>query len=788
MRPLSILSTLLVSAGAQAQCGAVVGTFPYQEGFEAGPAWLTGGASNDWAWGTPVKPVINSAGGGTQSWVVGGLTGSFYNYGEQSWLEGPCFDFTALPYPYVSFKIFWECERTYDGLGFQYSLDQGNSWQNVGSVNDPPTCFDQNWFNTPNINNLNLASPKHGWSGRVGTTLGSCAGGQGSTGWVTASHCLSFLAGEPSVKFRFVFGAGTTCNSYDGIAIDDVYIGEAPAEPVGLQYECFANELEIQDSQTCADSMLWDFGDPASGVANTSTLPTPSHSFSGPGQYSVTYTRFFACRSPISTTLAINVVDLQITTTDPTCAGNDGTANAVVTGSTEPPTYSWTGNGVNATTSSITGLSSGTYNLYVYAGGTCPTGASVTLAPPPNAPQLAITSTDVLCHGESSGSATVSINSGTPGFTINWAPQGGTGATASNLPAGNYTCTVTDAQQCSAQASVTITQPPELVVTAQDDLPICDGDEATLTVDASGGTPALSFSWSPNGPLVSPSTSTTYTVLVTDANGCTSSDEVSVIVGSVSQPRFTVQDTIGCAPHCATFISEDEGELIYDFGDGSIGAGGASTVHCYNGSGTFEVTLTVTNDQGCAGSWTLEDAVHVLQTPMASFFADPPVTTIKFPDVRLINTSAGADSVWWTIGFGADSIITDYDALFRFDSVGCYPVRLRVMSANGCTAETGYTLCVEDEFAAYIPNAFTPNGDGFNDFWGVITTVGEPREFELLVFDRWGGVLFQATEKGQFWDGESGGETPIGTYPWLLRLRDTGGRVQERAGHVTLLR
>ncbi len=109
-------------------------------------------------------------------------------------------------------------------------------------------------------------------------------------------------------------------------------------------------------------------------------------------------------------------------------------------------------------------------------------------------------------------------------------------------------------------------------------------------------------------------------------------------------------------------------------------------------------------------------------------------------------------------------------------------------NANGCASAAGAIVCVEDDFAAYIPNAFTPNNDGFNDAWGVITTVGDPREFELLVFDRWGGVLFRATEKDQQWDGQSVGEVPIGIYPWTLRLRDTEGRIQERTGHVTLLR
>ena len=79
-----------------------------------------------------------------------------------------------------------------------------------------------------------------------------------------------------------------------------------------------------------------------------------------------------------------------------------------------------------------------------------------------------------------------------------------------------------------------------------------------------------------------------------------------------------------------------------------------------------------------------------------------------------------------------------WNAEFTYSDVGCYEVGLLITSDAGCSDATSLVVCVEDEFAAYIPNAFTPNGDGFNDLFGVITTVGAPRSFELDVFDRWG--------------------------------------------------
>jgi gliding motility-associated-like protein len=788
MRPAILILLLAGVRAAWGQCPVTLSAFPYVEGFEAGPSWVAGGASNDWAWGAPNKTAINSAGGGNNAWVVGGLTGSFYNFGEQSWLEGPCFDFSALPYPYVSFKIFWECERTYDGLGFQYSLDQGLSWANVGSVNDPPSCFDQNWFNTTNINNLNLANPKQGWSGRIGATQGSCAGGQGSAGWVTASHCLSFLAGEPSVKFRFIFGAGTTCNSYDGIAIDDVYIGEKPDEPSAIQSECFGNELVIEDVQTCSTSWLWDFGDPASGADNTSNLLTPSHFFSSPGQYTVTFTAFFDCRSPQVTTIQVNILGLEVNATDPTCAGGDGALEAIVTGAIGPITYTWNPGGFS--TSSITGLNAGNYLLNVFDGGNCPTGTSITLDPPPAAPVVSVNAFAATCSGISNGTATATVSAGTAPFTFAWSPAGGSNATATGLSAGTYTCTVTDANGCSAAASATVAEPPPLIIVADDSVSICLGDAITLSAVASGGTPGYTYAWSPDGPQVSPLLSTAFSVIATDANGCTAEPfVVQVEVGDAGTPTFTVTDTLGCTPHCASFFADaEEGSFTWELGDGTVIIGGPSIRHCYSSGGVFDVRLTRSDASGCSGSWTFAEAVHAIQSPTAAFNAVPSVTTIKEPLIQFINLSSGADSVLWSFGDPMDSTSNSYDAAFAFGEVGCFPVSLLVVNAEGCSSSAGVEVCVEDEFALYIPNAFTPNGDDVNDLWGAITTVGRPREFELVVFDRWGGELYRANEKQAFWDGSAKGEVPIGVYPWRLRLRDTAGKVQERTGHVTLLR
>ena len=369
-----------------AQCGTPIASFPYLEDFEASPGgWGSGGTGNDWAWGAPGKPTINLAASGTNCWVTGGLTGSFYNFGERSYVESPCFNFAQLPHPSIQFKIWWESERQYDGASFQYSLDNGATWTNVGSFNDPEDCLTDNWFNTSSINNLNnLANPRNGWAGSIMPTMGNCQGGGGSNGWVLAKHCLAELAGQVNVRFRFIFGAGTTCNDFDGFAFDDVFIENAPGPVANFSSDCAGNnEIAFADLSTqCPDAWRWDFGDPASGASNLSPLQNPTHTFSGPGLYTVTLEASSICNGAATVTFPIEVLGLNISSTEVSCFGGlDGTATATFDAPGLIPSYRW--NTVPAQNeATATHLVAGNYTVTVSGSGFCPISAMVTVTSP----------------------------------------------------------------------------------------------------------------------------------------------------------------------------------------------------------------------------------------------------------------------------------------------------------------------------------------------------------------------------------------------------------------------
>lgn len=522
---LLFLLLTMISGEALCQCNGGISVFPYNENFEANSgSWLNGGTSSDWAWGTPSKPVITSAGGGNKCWIIGGLTGSSYHNGELSWLQSPCFDFSSLQNPQISFKIFWETEKKFDGASFEYSTDEGNSWSKLGSVNSAANCLGVNWFNNAAITYLGNTQ---GWSGNIQPNSGSCLGGSGSGSWLTAKHSLANLAGQPKVIFRFIFGAGTTCNDFDGFAIDDIYIGETPPNSAGFSYTCGSNNLVsfTNASSLCADNFQWNFGDPASGVSNISSAENPSHTFSAPGTYTVSLSVHFPNNATASATKQITVLNAATSSTDVKCWGNaNGQATVYVAGGNGNYTYTWNTSPAQ-TTPTISALIAGTYTVSVTSPGACAITATATVHQPA---QLSDT-LDIIPEkcGNHNGSVAAHVQGGVLPYNYHWS-NGSSASSLQNLTAGNYFLNVTDANGCML-SSVAIVRNDlnQLNLFLGNDTTICPGE--TLMLNAGSFS---SYQWQDGSVANTFAVTQTgnYSVKVTDAEGCFTTDAIHVTV------------------------------------------------------------------------------------------------------------------------------------------------------------------------------------------------------------------------------------------------------------------
>ena len=198
-----------------------IATFPYIQDFESGNGgWTSGGVASTWAFGTPQKNTIFGAASGSNAWVTGGLNTDAYNNSENSFVQGPCFDFTGLANPAIQLSIWYEAEFSWDGAALQLSTNNGATWTTIGAVGDP-----DNWYTDGTING-NPGGQQTGWSGRVNTC-------NGSAGWVTARHALTGFGGQSDVLMRIAFGTDASVVD-DGFAFDDIIVYEQQAGDFGI--------------------------------------------------------------------------------------------------------------------------------------------------------------------------------------------------------------------------------------------------------------------------------------------------------------------------------------------------------------------------------------------------------------------------------------------------------------------------------------------------------------------------------------------------------------------------
>lgn len=228
--------------------------------------------------------------------------------------------------------------------------------------------------------------------------------------------------------------------------------------------------------------------------------------------------------------------------------GTSGTASVnLATGGTAPYNYDWTpGNPVGDGTTSITGLTAGTWTCTVTDATSCTTTRSYIITQPTTALTASTSQNNILCNGGSNGSATVVASGGTAPYTYSWT-GGGTSATKSGVFAGNYTCTITDFNACQITRFFNITQPTALYLEAfsQTNVTCNGGATGAARVNLpTGGAGGYTYNWTPGNPTGDGTTSVTgltagtWTCTVTDANSCTKTQSFTV-----TQPASVVAPT-----------------------------------------------------------------------------------------------------------------------------------------------------------------------------------------------------------------------------------------------------
>ncbi len=710
----------------------------------------------------------------------------------------------------------------------------------------------------------------------------SCFGG--TDGSATAN------ASGGSAPYTYLWNNGTTTSTITGLTVGVYYVTVTTSDGC-VKYDTItitqpAAPLSYAVSQTNITCYGLDNGTgnvvPAGGTGpysyswNTTPVQTTATASNlNPGIHSIIVTDDNGCTVSSSVNIsepdALNVNAMIINHV--TCNGMaNGFATVGASGGAGAFNYMWNTTPASYT-QTVSSLAPGTYTATVSDANSCTATSSITITQPP-ALNLASAGFPVTCNGMNNGQGVVIPSGGTPSYTYQWLPTGGTMASTSPLGPGTYTATATDGHGCTISATVTITQPAPLITIASGGTTICSGANTNISATATGGTASYVFNWTGMGSganqSVSPTSNTTYTVVATDANGCVGTTAmVSVNVTNLTAANVTVSlpasmcegnnatvssnvfgntgpvtinwsgglgsgngpftvspttnttYTVTVADNCGNTVTSavlvtvhplpvisltpqsvesceratltyvdnsttnGSSNYLWSLGDGTM-SNQISPTCTYTNSGTYTIGVTVTSPYGCVNTATTTATIIVNPGTIAEFASEGMDGTMMNPLWQFYDQSTNASTRVWSFGDGAGSTILNPQHMYA--SKGVYIVSLVTTTNKGCRDSIAKEIEVKPIFTLYIPNAFTPDGNGNNDYFSAKGV--EISEFNMMIFDRWGELIFQSNDIEKGWDGRANNGSEIaeqGVYVYKILVRDFSQKHHDYTGHVTLL-
>jgi len=426
---------------------------------------------------------------------------------------------------------------------------------------------------------------------------------------------------------------------------------------------------------------------------------------------------------------------------------------------------------------------------YTWNGCSASDSAVVTVNPTPT---VSVNS-DTICNGDTT------ILTATPdlqGGTFLWSNNQTTQSINVNpgLPGTTYSVTYT-LTGCTAQASGTVTVNPVPVLSIAP-LTMCYGETGTLT--AVPNLPGGAFLWSPtnettNTITVAPLASTTYQAQYV-LNNCLSNLANGIVtIKPLPLMNFSLDTTWGCIPLNVTMsIDSPNPATTYQWtSTNNFSGSGPSVQNLYTAGGCYSIFVVGTLN-GCIDSASMLGAVCTEGYPTAEFSSSVAVFTESSQSVEFTNSSIGGVNYWWNFGDGESS--TEFSPTHMFiGTQSGYTVSLTVSTAFGCADSTEISIGAQVGGLYYIPNAFTPDGDPFNPTFKPLFPVGfDPYNYNMLIYNRWGEVVFETNNLDVGWDGSYGVEgldAQPGVYTYFINIKmpDVDKMVQF-TGHVSLIR
>jgi large repetitive protein len=531
------------------------------------------------------------------------------------------------------------------------------------------------------------------------------------------------------------------------------------------------------------------------------------------GTYTVLTQDANGCQASSSVTLneppALTVTLSSVN--DPTCTGfGNGFITAQPGGGTPSYTFAWNTAPVQ-TNATATGLQGGFYSVTVTDLNGCTADTSAILIDPPPV-QTFISPTDTICLGQTT-TLIATATGGNGSYTFGWTPSLGTSGTQVIAPVVTSTFSVTafDNFGCpgnTVSVQIVVYNLPGANLTVNALTPICPGSSTLVYANVVGAQGPLTYSWNnglgpgPGGFLVTPSAPTTYAVTVTNSCGATASAQVDVTFNPPPVITIDTDTAVGCAAFSVNFYdlsttvpNDSIFSWQWDFGDG-----GTSTldnpIHTYGTPGLYNVTLSVITYAGCTNNNASSPySITVYPQPIAAFSTNTTTVDLPYDEVVCTNQSAGALSYIWNFGDGVTSTQTNPPS-HLYPTIGTWTISLVAFNQFGCT-DTAFNNIIATSDIVF-PNAFTPNTSGSNggtfSYEDLDNDVFYPftsgvNDYHLMIFNRWGELIFESFELQIGWDGYYRDVIcPQDVYVWKAEVSFIDGRKFNETGNVTLLR
>jgi gliding motility-associated-like protein len=467
---------------------------------------------------------------------------------------------------------------------------------------------------------------------------------------------------------------------------------------------------------------------------------------------------------------------LAVLSTNPLCNGDvNGYISITANGGTAPLQYSIDGGATFQATIAFSGLSAGTYTLVVEDASGCQTTTTQVLTNPP-AITATVAATGANC-GANDGSATATASGGTGALTYSWddgASQ--TTASATNLAAGTYTCTITDANGCTTTVTAAVTNSNAPTISISSSNVTCNGDgDGGASATVSGGTAPFTYAWDdPTNQATAAATGLgggVFTVTVTDATGCSVTQSVIIAEPATLTNSSSVMSTTCGYANGVAISTPAGGTAPYSYQWDDAGNQSLSAAVSLVG-GTY--TVTISDASGCV----LTDNVTIGDSDSLVITVDITHESCDgFADGTIVTAMVGGSPPYtytWNNG-AATAAIADLAA-------GTYTVT--VQDAVGCQVHDLIPLLAENVDCITIPTAISPNGDGANDTW-MIEGLDLYPDAEVEIYNRWGALLFSEKGYQHDWGGTFQDEAlPAGVYYFVVKVSEE----EVYTGSITVLR